>query len=93
MCSWCVAWWRHLPSGWLDLQAFFGVSFLLKALQTPRLVLRKGIYTILYVQYLNYKGNRARKGAKGSLGCRDMRMLRMSYYCIACGSRKITEST
>ena len=35
----------------------------------------------------------ARKGAKGSVGCRDMRMLRMSYYCIACGSRKITEAT
>ena len=33
----------------------------------------------------------ARKGGKGSVGCRGMRMLRKSYYCIVCGSRRITE--
>ena len=38
-------------------------------------------------------GRLCTQGAKGSVGCRDMRMLRMSYYCIACGSRRRVERT
>ena len=42
MCSCCVVLRRHLPEIWLGLEAFLGVSLLLKALQAPRLVLREG---------------------------------------------------